>query len=470
MTLATSAQEQTGRATHFKLKNGLDVVVIPDNRAPVVTHMLWYRVGAADEPIGKSGIAHFLEHLMFKSTDRLKSGEFSKTVARLGGNDNAFTSQDATAYFQRVAKQHLPTVMEYEANRMTNLRLTNQEVETEKKVVLEERRSRVENKPLSILVEQMEAALYMNHPYGIPIIGWHHEIVTLNRKDALDFYKRFYAPNNAVLVVSGDVTVEGVRKLAKATYGQIPANPAIGKPRVRVSEPPQLSPRRMVFKDPRVAAPQLVRRYLTPGYSDAQGNDAYAMELLGEIAFGGATSRLYKRLIVETNLASSAGGWYYGGSHDGGKISVSAIAAAGVKLEQIEAEIDAVIKKIVDEGITKKELERAKRYYLASYIYQSDNQASLARRYGFAFVTGRTLADVEETPARLKAVTVADVNRVAKTYFDMRRTVTGYLLPSGKREASAPKPKATKAKAQAPAAKTKAADTKKAPALAGSRS
>ena len=199
------------RAESFQLANGMDVVVIPDHRAPVVTHMVWYRVGAADEPPGKSGIAHFLEHLMFKATETMKSGEFSKTVARLGGQDNAFTSQDVTAYFQRIARDRLPIVMKMEAERMTMLQLAEKEVITERDVIKEERRSRTDNNPSAILGEEMAAALFKSHPYGIPIIGWMHEIAELSREDALAFYKRYYAPNNAIMVVAGDVTGEDVR-------------------------------------------------------------------------------------------------------------------------------------------------------------------------------------------------------------------------------------------------------------------
>ena len=209
------------RVSEFKLNNGLQVLVIPDHRAPVVTQMVWYKVGAADEPPGSSGIAHFLEHLMFKGTDLIPTGQFSKTIAKNGGEDNAFTNHDVTAYFQRVAKDRLPKVMEMEADRMANLRLSEQDVATERDVILEERRSRVDNDPGSILQEQMMAALYTNHPYGIPIIGWEHEIRALDREDAFSFYRRFYAPNNALLVIAGDVEPDEVRKLAEATFGKI---------------------------------------------------------------------------------------------------------------------------------------------------------------------------------------------------------------------------------------------------------
>ncbi len=224
------------RASEFKLANGLDVVVIPDHRAPVVTHMIWYKVGASDEPKGVSGIAHFLEHLMFKSTDKIAVGEFSKIISRLGGQDNAFTGQDVTSYHQRIAKEQLGTVMDMEADRMAHLRLTKDEVATERQVILEERRSRIDNNPTALLDEQMNAALYLSHPYGIPVIGWEHEMAKLSREDALRFYKHYYAPNNAILVVAGDVTPEEVKRLAENTYGKVPANPEVGT-RERPQEP-----------------------------------------------------------------------------------------------------------------------------------------------------------------------------------------------------------------------------------------
>ena len=219
-TLSSLAAGAAARVTEFKLANGMEVVVVPDTRAPVVTHMVWYRVGAADEVRGTSGIAHFLEHLMFKATDKLASGEFSKTVARLGGNDNAFTGHDATAYFQRVAKDRLKTIMAMEADRMVNLKLTEKEVLLERDVILEERRSRIENNPSAILDEQLGAALYQNHPYAVPVIGWMHEMAKLSQHDAIDFYKKHYGPNNAILVVTGDVTPDEVRAFAEETYGK----------------------------------------------------------------------------------------------------------------------------------------------------------------------------------------------------------------------------------------------------------
>lgn len=426
--LPSLAKTNERRATEFTLSNGMQVVVVPDHRAPVVTHMVWYRVGAADEPRGKSGIAHFLEHLMFKSTEKIASGEFSRIVSRMGGQDNAFTSQDATAYFQRIHKDRLGQVMAMEADRMVNLRLTENEVLTERDVILEERRSRVENNPQAVLDEQMNAVLYYSHTYGIPVIGWEHEIARLTREDALSFYKHHYAPNNAILVVSGDVTPEEVRRLAEETFGKIPANPEI-TPRVRPMDPEQRAARRVELKDPRAGKPSIQRYYVTPSYVTAKPGEAEALDLLMKIAGSGATSRLYQKLVATDKIASSAGGWYGGSSMDFGKIAIYAIPADGVSLETVEKAIDAVLADIIENGVTEAELARAKKAYLAEYIYESDNQATLARRYGWGLVVGRAVEDIEAWPERIAKVTLDDIKTAARRYLDPRRSVTGTLIP-----------------------------------------
>ena len=440
--LAVSPQAQASdgstRATEFKLGNGMEVVVIPDHRSPVVTHMVWYRVGAADEDRGTSGIAHFLEHLMFKSTDKIPVGEFSKIVGRLGGQDNAFTGNDATAYFQRVSKDRLGKMMEMEADRMVHLRLDEKEVLTERDVILEERRSRIENNPSALLDEQMNASLYLNHPYGKPVIGWYHEMAKLSRQDALDFYKRYYAPNNAILVVSGDVTADEVRRLAEETYGKIPANPNVPATRNRPTDPPQIVPRRLTLKDPRAGNYSFQRYYQAPSYVTAKPGEAEALDLVMKIAGSGSTSRLYKKLVVESKLASSAGGDYSGYGLDGGTISLYGVAADGVPLEKVEAAADAVLADIVKNGVTEAELTRAKNSYLADYVYDSDNQATLARRYGWNLAVGRTVSDVEAWPANISKVTVDDIKKVAAKYIDIKDSVTGYLIPDQSGVAQAP--------------------------------
>ncbi len=428
------------RASMYKLDNGMEVVVIPDHRAPVVTHMVWYRVGAADEQPGISGIAHFLEHLMFKATENMASGEFSKTIARLGGQDNAFTSQDVTAYFQRIARDRLPTVMKMEAERMTKLRLEEKEVLTERDVIKEERRSRTDNNPSSILSEEMNAALYQSHPYGIPIIGWMHEIGGLTREDALSFYRRHYAPNNAILIVAGDVTPDEVLKLAKETYGQTPNNPSV-KTYKRPTEPPPKAARRVELIDGRAGEPVFQRYYIAPSYASAVNREAEALDLLLKVAASGSTSKLYRELVVKQKVASSAGGYYAGHGKEYGKIVLYGVPARGATIEQLEAAMDAVIADVIANGVTEAELERAKRVYIADYVYESDNQSTLARRYGFGLVVGQTVEQIEKWPEEIRKVTLDDLKAVAAKYFNPKASVTGYLLPKPRKEAAAPEQK-----------------------------
>ncbi len=430
LAVAVAAEKPSSeRAKAFKLENGLEVVVIPDHRAPVVTQMIWYKVGAADEPPGASGLAHFLEHLMFKGTDTIPSGQFSKIVARNGGEDNAFTNHDVTAYFQRVAKDRLPTVMAMEADRMANLSLTEDDVVTERNVILEERRSRVDNDPGSVLQEQMMAALYRNHPYGIPIIGWEHEIEGLNRNDVLSFYRRFYAPNNAILIVAGDVEPGEVMKLAEGTYGKIKPNPDVNG-RLRRQEPEHSAPVKVTLEDPRAGRTTVQRYYLSPSYASAAPGEAEALDLLMRAAASGSVSRIYKKLVVEAKVAANAGGWYSDSGLDSGRLGFYAIAAEGVSADDLDRAIKSVIEELRGTGITQAELDRARASYLAEFVYTQDSQSRMARHYGWRLATGMTIRDVEEWPERLKRVTVEDVREVARKYLVDKNSVTGYLLPA----------------------------------------
>ena len=334
---------------HFTLPNGLEMVVVPDHRTPVVTHMAWYKVGSADETAGKSGLAHFLEHLMFKGTAKNPEGKFSQTVAALGGQENAFTTSDYTGYFQRIAKEHLETMMTFEADRMTGLVLNEANVVPELKVVLEEYNMRVANSPDARLGEQISAALYLNSPYGRPVIGWRHEIEKLTREDALAFYRRFYSPHNAVVVIAGDVTAEEVKALAEKTYAQVPRVADI-KPRARPQEPPPTAPRTVMLADPRVALPSLQRSYLVPSYATSK-KDAVALEVLSHILGSGQTSRLYRSLVVDQRLATNAGGFYQGSALDDTRFGVYAIPQPGIAFPTVEAAMDDVIAKLIQDGI-----------------------------------------------------------------------------------------------------------------------
>ena len=417
------------RVSEFTLSNGLVLVVVPDNRAPVVTQMVYIRAGSADEPPGVSGIAHFLEHLMFKSTEKLASGEFSAIVQRLGGQHNAFTNYDYTGYYERVAKDRLKSIMAMEADRMVNLRLSAPEVDTERQVIIEERRVRTENVPSSLLSEQMSATLYQNHPYRIPIIGWMHEMAKLSREDALTFYKRFYAPNNAVVVIAGDVNPAEVKALAEETYGKLAANPQASK-RARPQEPDQIAPRRVEFKDPRAGNASVRRYYLAPSVPNAAPGEAEALYLLMKIAGLGGTSRLYQKLVVEDKVASSAGGWYLGMQLDSGTLGLYAVAGEGVGLDKVEQAMDRVVHDLRENGVTEAELERAKKQFLAEFVYEFDSQESLGRRYGSGLALGLTVDRINSWPAEIAKVTPAQVKDAAAKYLDIRRSVTGTLIPA----------------------------------------
>jgi zinc protease len=439
---ATAQANPANRVSEFTLANGLVLVVVPDTRAPVITHMVYFRVGSADEPPGVSGIAHFLEHLMFKSTDRLANGEFSAIISRLGGQHNAFTSYDYTAYYERVAKDRLKDIMGMEADRMVNLRLGEAEVATERQVIIEERRVRTENVPSSILTEQMSAALYQNHPYRIPIIGWMHEMARLSREDALAFYKRFYAPNNAIVVVTGDVNPGEVKALAEATYGVLPANSDIG-PRVRPQEPEQRAARRVELRDPRAGNASVRRYYLAPALTTAQPGEAEALYLLMKIAGVGGTSRIYQKLVAEERIASSAGGWYSGLSLDSGSIGLYAVVAEGMPLDKVEQGIDRVVHELRENGVTEAELDRAKKQFIAEFVYESDSQEQLARRYGSGLALGMTIDQINSWPAAIAKVTVAQVKEAAAKYLDIRRSVTGTLVPAASSPENPPAPPAS---------------------------
>ncbi len=413
--------------THFTLKNGLEVVVIPDRRTPVITHMVWYKVGAADEEPGKSGLAHFLEHLMFKGTAKNPAGRFSQVVSTIGGQENAFTSSDYTGYFQRVSRDKLKEMMEFEADRMTGLVLTEDVVKPELNVVLEEQNQRIANSPGAKLGEEVQAALYLNHPYGRPVIGWRHEIEKLTRDDALAFYKKFYTPNNAILVVAGDVTADEVKKLAEETYGKVPRVSEL-PPRKRPQEPEQRSVRTVTLADPRVAQPSLQRSYLVPSIATAKPGEAEALEVLSQILGGGSNSRLYTSLVMQKQLATSAGAWYSSASLDDSRFGVSGTPRPNVTLPQIDEAIDGVIAEVAEKGITADELERAKSRLVAETIYAQDNQATLARWFGGGLTTGSTVADILAWPDRLKAVTPDQVRDVARKWLDKRRSVTGFLV------------------------------------------
>ncbi|WP_286175767.1 pitrilysin family protein [Labrenzia sp. CE80] len=415
--------------SHFTLNNGLEVVVIPDHRAPVVTHMLWYKVGSADEPEGQSGVAHFLEHLMFKGTKNHPNGAFSTMVAEIGGQENAFTSTDYTAFFQRVAKEHLPLMMEMEADRMENLVLTDDVVAPELDVVLEERRMRVDSDPGSKLREALTAITFVNHPYGSPVIGWQSEIEALNKESAISFYNRFYTPNNAVLVIAGDVESANVKKLAEQTYGKVVRRAEPGA-RVRPAEPPLAGERRISVSDPRVRQETVSMTWIVPSQTTGHGHEAEALDVLAYVLGGGATSRLHKEAVLERKLAINAGSYYQGGALDDGRFGFYGSPREGHTLDEIEAVIQEELENVISNGITAEELARAKRSMIASAIYAQDSQQSLARIFGSALATGQTIKDVQTWPSQLGAVTPEDVQEAARKYLSGKPVVGRLVTPT----------------------------------------
>lgn len=416
--------------TTYSLDNGMEVVVVEDHRAPVVVHMVWYRVGSADEPPGASGIAHFLEHLMFKATDELESGEFSDTVARNGGSDNAFTSYDYTGYFQRIAADRLELVMRMEASRMDGLALVEEDIATERDVVIEERNLRTENDAGALFNEQLRAALYLNHRYGIPIIGWKHEAHSLTLEDAEAFYKAHYGPNNAILVVAGDVEPEDVLALAETYYGVIPSNPAI-VPRERTQEPPQLAERRLSYADPRIGNAYVTRSYLAPERDPGAQEKAAALTILAELLGGSPTNSVFARkLQFEEQKAVYTAAWYRGQSLDDTTFGLAIVPVEGVSLDEAEAAMDQAVAEFLEEGVDSEELGRIKMQLRSGQIYALDNVSGLANRYGAALTSGLTIEDVQAWPGILQAVTEEDILAVAAEIFDKRKSVTGHVRPS----------------------------------------
>lgn len=421
-----------GNVDSFNLANGMQVVVIEDHRAPVVTHMVWYRVGSADEKAGKSGIAHFLEHLLFKGTDTLKPGEFSEIVAANGGQENAFTSYDYTGYFQKVSADRLSLMMKIEADRMQNLILSEEEVLPERDVVVEERNSRVENNPSSLLNEQRNALQYSNHRYGVPVIGWMHEIKQLTRQDALEFYRTYYAPNNAILIVAGDTTPEEVRALATEHYGPLAPSKTLPE-RIRTQEPPHLAPVRITMTDARVRQPQFIRTYLAENRKTGDQKEAAALSMLAELLGGsGLTSYLGQELQLKQKAVISSSAFYDGGALDMDTFGLYILPSPGTSIDDAEAALDAALAAFLETDIDEAHLERLKTQSKASQIYARDSLSGLAREYGSALTTGLTIKDVQEWPDVLQSVTAEDVMAAARKVLNINNSVSSWLLPETK--------------------------------------
>lgn len=420
------SQAQVFNPSQFMLGNGMQVILIEDHRAPVAHHMVWYRVGAADEQPGISGVAHYLEHLMFKGTPGVPPGEFSKIIAREGGRDNAFTSSDYTGYFQTIARDRLELVMRMEAERMSQLDPKEADAKPELQVVMEERLSRTDNNPGALFGEQLDAAQYLSHPYGRPVIGWPAEILRLTLADAMTFYRSHYAPNNAILIVAGDVRLAELKTLAEKYYGMIPMRPV--PPRFRPQEPNQIAARRLSMTDGRVTQPSMRRSYLAPSRSAGEKQHAVPLAVLAEI-LNAPTGRLHRMLVKGDGPAVSAGAWYSSLSLDPATFGFGASPKRGRKLEEVEAALDGVIAGLLAEGVTDDEMRLARTGMQAETIYARDSLSGAARIFGVALTTGLTVEDVEAWPKLVDAVTREQVLAAARYVLDLRRSVTGYLLP-----------------------------------------
>jgi zinc protease len=430
LTLPLSARAEAPKAFQFALQNGMQVVVIPDRRAPVVTQMIWFKVGAVDDPPGLSGLAHFFEHMMFRGTKKNPGEAFSQTVARNGGDDNAFTTHDYTVFYEQIAKDRLPVAMALEADRMANLDLSDNAVTTERDVVLEERRMRVDNDPQALLAEQVGAALYLSHPYGRPVIGWPEEIRRIGRTEAQGFYDHHYAPNNAILVVAGDVTPDEVRSQAQAAYAKVPARELV--PRAVYAEPQRLSEARLAVARPDVKVPLFMRVYRVSSYAEAAPGQAESLEMLAQLLGGDFTALLYRRLVLERKVATNAGASYDGYTRDSGEFQVFAYPRPGISMPQLEGNIDAVIVEAQRALAKPRDLARAKIQLVASATYRRDSQFQLASAYGQALAIGLTAQDVRAWPDRIQAVSADAVRKTARDALVKKEAVSATLVPGPK--------------------------------------
>ena len=413
--LAVSAAAAQGAAEERKLANGLRVIVKEDHRAPTVVHMVWYRAGSMDEVSGTSGAAHVLEHLMFKGTRNVKSGEFSRRIAAAGGRENAFTNRDYTAYFQQVPKAALPQMLQLEADRMSNLLVTEAEFSREIKVVMEERRLRTEDQPRAQVAEALNAAAYSAHPYRRPVIGWMSDLEHMTYLDARSWYARWYAPNNAFVVIVGDVKAEEVFALAQRYYGAIKPRPLPErKPQV---EPPQRGARRVVVKAP-AELPYLLMGWKCPVLRDLDKDwQPYALEVLTGVLDGNDSARLNQSLVRDSRIAGEVGAGYDATARGPGMCYLEGTPSQGRSAAELETGLRAEIARVAEGGVTAEELDRVKAQVVAGQIYKRDSIFGQAMEIGQFETSGLSHKDIDRVLERVKAVTAEQVRAVAKQYF-----------------------------------------------------
>jgi zinc protease len=404
-------------SNEYSLGNGLKLVVKEDHRSPVVISQIWYKAGSIDELNGATGVAHVLEHMMFKGTKKVPGGEFSRRIAAAGGRENAFTSRDYTAYFQQLQKSRLPLAMELESDRMRNLVLTEDEFAKEIKVVMEERRLRTDDQPRALVHEKMTATAYQSHPYRRPVIGWMNDLENMNVSDAKEWYDRWYAPNNAVLVVVGDVNPKEVFVLAQKYYGQIKSRPLLPlDKRKPQTEPLQVGIKRITVKAP-ARLPYLAMGYHAPVLRNpATDWEPYALEMLAGVMDGNESARLNKELVRERRIASSAGAGYDSTARGPGMFYLDGTPSEGRTVADLEAALRGEVEKLVRDGVTEEELARVKAQVVAGHVFQLDSMAYQAMQIGQLESIGLSYRDVDTMLKKLQAVTAEQVRDVAKKY------------------------------------------------------
>ncbi len=425
MLLLPVAEAAALPVNEYMLDNGLKVLILEDHKAPTATFQIWYRVGARNENTGKTGLSHLLEHMMFKGTKNHGPKTFSQTIKRAGGIDNAFTSKDYTGYFQLLASDRISLPIELEADRMINLVLTEESVLSERDVVMEERRLRYEDDPQNYVMEEVFAAAYKNHPYRWPVIGWMSDLKTLSPDDLISHYRTYYAPNNAVIIVVGDVEAQEILAQIQKAFGSIPAGPAI--PEHAVEEDEQKGQRRIYVKK-EAELPYLLSVFKVPTLTHP---DSFALELLGSILSDGKSSRLYRSLVYDKQMAISAWAGYEGLYKDPFLFFFGATAGHGKKIEDVEHAVLEEIEKIKNEHPSEVELQRAKNQIEASFIMQQDSIYMQAKTIG-AFEMTAGWRFIDEYLEGIRKVTAQDISRVARKYLVEEKKTTGILIPLAK--------------------------------------
>ncbi len=411
----------------FHLDNGMKVVVREDHRVPVAVNMVWYRVGSMDETNGTTGVAHVLEHMMFKGTDKFPEGSLSKTVARLGGKDNAFTNTDYTGYFQQVPAKHLERVVEMEADRMNGLLFRKEDFEKEIKVVQEERRWRTDDNPEGVLVEALRAIAFTAHPYHWTVVGWMSDLQNMTLEDAAAWYRKWYAPNHATMVVVGDVKAQDVLALAKKYFGRLPQKPIVrGKPQ---TEPEQRGIRRVTVNAP-AENPTVVLAYKAPALRNVErDDDVYALEVLSSVLDGYENARLQAALVRKEKIALDVETEYTALARGPSLFMLSAVPAKGVSVDTLEKRLRQSVAEIVEKGVSPAELERVKTQLVATQIYKRDSMFGQAMEIGLFEMSGIGCQQIDRVIEKLKAVTPEQVRQVAKKYFNEDQLTVAVLTP-----------------------------------------